>query len=277
FPPGYLDEYNGDQVTKYAITFLVLEVLFLSLRFIARSMGKVPWGWDDSYLIAAAVLCAGIAIAGLCDIAYGGVGYHAPRIAAESPEKIIVWAKFTIIFPLLYYPGVALPKLSILALYFRVFGNLQNPIPRKICWFTGALIVGNCIGNMVPAFLICRPLNYVWNKNLEGGGTCDIQVSVWWRWSSLVNIITDVIMLALPVPAILKLQAPKKVKAGLAATFITGSIGLITAIIRFVGFFTLNYQVDITWTATHLIVVTIVEPQLYLIAACLLSFRPLLR
>lgn len=57
---------------------------------------------------------------------------------------------------------------------------------------------------------------------------------------------------------------------------ISGS-GLITAIIRFVGFFTKDYSKDSTWTGTSLLYLSIIEPGLYFVAACLLSLRPLIK
>lgn len=51
--------------------------------------------------------------------------------------------------------------------------------------------------------------------------------------------------------------------------------GLITSIVRFVGFFTTNAEVDMTYSATDLIVWTICESGMYLIAACLPTYRPL--
>ncbi|KAF2490389.1 hypothetical protein BU16DRAFT_596458, partial [Lophium mytilinum] len=199
-----------------------------------------------------------------------GVGYHVVAVAKNTPWKLETWAKFTFIIPLMYLPAIAMPKLSILCLYLRIF---SEPIHRVVCWITAGLIVANCIGSMVPAFVICVPLEYLWNPKLPGGGHC-IDIDAWYRWSSLMNILTDLIMLGLPVPVILKLHVSRNVKAGLAITFATGSIGVVTAIIRFVGFFTRDFAKDGTWTATRLIVLSIIEPGLYLIAACLVCLKP---
>jgi hypothetical protein len=52
---------------------------------------------------------------------------------------------------------------------------------------------------------------------------------------------------------------------------------MVTAIIRFHGFFTNDYSLDPTWTAVQLIIITMAEPGIYLIAGCLLALRPLLK
>lgn len=57
-------------------------------------------------------------------------------------------------------------------------------------------------------------------------------------------------------------------------TFITS--GLVTSIVRFTTFFRKNSFVDGTWSAVDLIIWTQVETGVYLISACLMTYRPLL-
>lgn len=44
FPPGYLQEYSGDQSIRVAIAFIVLEVLIVMARFYARTKNEAPLG-----------------------------------------------------------------------------------------------------------------------------------------------------------------------------------------------------------------------------------------
>jgi hypothetical protein len=50
----------------------------------------------------------------------------------------------------------------------------------------------------------------------------------------------------------------------------------VTSILRFHTFLRTNSFHDATWEAVELIIWTITEPGIYLISACLLSYRPLL-
>ncbi|KAF2180761.1 hypothetical protein K469DRAFT_639166 [Zopfia rhizophila CBS 207.26] len=273
FPPGFLEEDKGPSVVACCAAFIALEVVFVSLRFWARKIKKIRWGWDDAFYVLAALFSMATTILCLVEVYIGGVGRHAAALKMESPEKLVVWAKFAIIIPITYFPSVAFPKLSILALYLRIF---EEPAYQIVCWATALFIGGNCIGAVIPAFFICIPLEYWWNKNLPGGGNC-IDVNAWYRWPSIVNIATDLVMLAIPIPAIITLHTSKRVKAGLAATFLLGSIGFITAIVRFIGFFTEDMAADPTWVEVKLIWWTIMECQFYLFAASLISCKPLLR
>lgn len=136
-----------------------------------------------------------------------------------DPGKIVVWAKFVLIIPELYLAAATLPKLAILALYLRIFVTAPY---RIACWTLAAILTANWIGTTVAGFLTCIPLRFLWDHTVPGGHCFNI--NAYFRWSSLTNVITDVIMLILPLPVIWKIQTSRNVKIGLSVTFATGSM-----------------------------------------------------
>ena len=57
YPPGYMEEYNGDGLYAIAILFICLVTLSVVLRFYAHKVGNVKWGLDDTLIIPASVFC----------------------------------------------------------------------------------------------------------------------------------------------------------------------------------------------------------------------------
>ena len=57
FPPGYLDDYCGNQLVGVAITFIVLELFFVGARFFAKTKVVAGLGADD-YALLPALPCA---------------------------------------------------------------------------------------------------------------------------------------------------------------------------------------------------------------------------
>lgn len=57
----------------------------------------------------------------IADVLVGGVGHHQAALARTDPAKIILWAKFVLVIPLIYLAAALFPKLAILAIYLRVF------------------------------------------------------------------------------------------------------------------------------------------------------------
>ena len=59
------DDYIGYKLTTLAICFLVIEAVFVALRFLARNIAKTPWGLDDFFILPALLFCWGVCILSL--------------------------------------------------------------------------------------------------------------------------------------------------------------------------------------------------------------------
>lgn len=68
----------------------------------------------------------------------------------------------------------------------------------------------------------CSPIHYFWDRMPIGGQCIDVQR--FFTGQSVVNIITDAVLLALPLPLIWRLQLPLGQKLGLSAVFLLGSL-----------------------------------------------------
>lgn len=81
------------------------------------------------------------------------------------------------------------------------------------------LVVLFGLGNVLQAFLLCRPFAKNWYTLLPG--SCgSIRASV--LSLSIINMTVDLIIVALPMPMIWRLQMAKKRKIGLTITFALG-------------------------------------------------------
>ena len=203
----------------------------------------------------------------------------------------------------LYPVAIALPKLAILFLYHRLFCRM---LCRRTTQVTGVIIILTWLTSFLLAAFICHPFDYEWNfavEDVPGSGCGDVdlaQVVI-----SFPNILTDILILIIPIRSLWRLQVPTAKKVGLLLTFGSGCLyvrsfhaivvfgvynrltietgsGTITGIIRVVAFFIYEKEADesdaySTFLSNGLITWTIVEPSVYLIAATLPFMRPLLR
>lgn len=83
---------------------------------------------------------------------------------------------------------------------------------------TSAAIVLWMLAITLSALLMCRPLPYSWG---EGHGTCGHQVSSY-AATGILNIITDLAVLLLPVPHLVRLEMALYKKWTLICTFTVG-------------------------------------------------------
>ena len=109
-------------------------------------------------------------------------------------------------------------KLSLLLLYKRVF---VTATPRKFRivlygMFTFIMLYGTIF--LFLSIFICTPITRFWT--LEEGWCFDV-----WNYTvsySVINIVTDFTVWAMPIPLVWSLYLPKGQKVGLSLVFLLG-------------------------------------------------------
>ena len=141
-------------------------------------------------------------------VQYGGIGRHAPAVL----DKIVIFLKLQPSFVITYALAVMFPKLAIICLYLRIFISRSYKIT---CYVLISILVATSLAVIVTTFVSCIPLAYLWEPQLHPGvsntiennfiiyskiyqGWC-INLNAFWRWGSFPNIVTDAIMIVLPI------------------------------------------------------------------------------
>lgn len=130
-----------------------------------------------------------------------------------------MWRKYLLAISLVYAGSFNLAKLAILALYRRLFP--QKKIVILIHVLMG-ILVGHTISIVVAALAACSPFAANWYPTLPGA-FC-INKEALFIWSSFPGIVTDIVMLILPIRVVWNLQISKRLKVGLTITFMVGSL-----------------------------------------------------
>ncbi|TVY17302.1 hypothetical protein LARI1_G007366 [Lachnellula arida] len=269
---GYIYEYRGASVVIIASVFIALQISFACLRAYSGSLQRAGLGADDVLLWASLVVIVALDVYCIALVKFGGAGRHvfALQFLGEG-DTIALWTKMILGIEWVYFLAVCLPKLCILTLYLRIFN--KEPL-RATCYSMATIIICNFLVSGLTVSLACPVLSYF--SAMNGGASCSFNMNYFTRWISVPNIITDVVMLILPLPTIWELHLPKIQKLGLTLTFLMGSIGLIASCFRFRSFF-VNFIPDPIFSSADLMIWTIIEPGMYFIAACFLRLRPLLQ
>ncbi|KAN0072015.1 hypothetical protein V8E54_009744, partial [Elaphomyces granulatus] len=268
---GNHEDYCGNKLVTISIVFIILNCVFVILRFYARSITKNAYGWDDYLIIASFISNISLCAVSITLVYHGGVGYHTSDVLENDPELVTFWAKEILAMELIYFPSVALPKLSALCFCLRVFVFRKA---RIFTWIVIGVIILNWVAFSISAILQCRPVAYWWDKTIQGG-VC-FNVPVFLRVTCVPNIATDVMMLALPITSLMQLRLPLFKKIALCFIFLTGGVGMLASIYRFLLFLSTDNFQDPTWITVPLEGWSVVECGMYLAAACLPLLRPVL-
>ncbi len=112
----------------------------------------------------------------------------------------------SLVTAVLYNFSILAIKLSILYFYRRIFPQRWF---KQVLLATGGLITGSTVASMVCDVLQCVPINSQWDPTVKGH--CINFASVILA-SGIVTVVTDFILLCLPMPLIwrLKISAPRK-------------------------------------------------------------------
>lgn len=169
---------------------------------------------------------------------------------------------------ILYCPFLAAAKFSLLFFYLRL---------SLLRWFRIAvyanmfLVVGYNIALIFPLIFTCSPVIKNFDVFVQGG-SCLNRTPLYMA-TAVLNMITDIILLVLPIPMIIKLQMPKVQKAGLICIFGVGSATCITSAVRLVLLFPMLKTIDQTWAIVTPGIWILIEANLVIITGALPTMR----
>lgn len=171
-----------------------------------------------------------------------------------------------------YALSVPFPKLAILCLYFRLF---NGKLAKAVLYTTGMVIVGTSIFGVLSAFTNCRPFTSFWDT--EHPPRCTMDPTAGMRFYSIPNIVTDAALLLIPIPALFKLNGDWSTRVGVGLTFVVSTLGIVTAVLRFVVFLRTDLFQDVTYYSVVTTNWSIIEPGVHLMGATVPTLRPLIR
>jgi hypothetical protein len=121
---------------------------------------------------------------------------------AQTPYKIVV----------------GLNKVSAILFCQRIFvGNTF----QYTCWTCTAIIVGWNVAAIAATILQCIPIAGSWDKTILA--TC-IDSRAFWVAYAVGNILTDAMVLALPIPQVLKLRLKLRERVMVCGVFLLGGM-----------------------------------------------------
>jgi hypothetical protein len=204
-------------------------------------------------------------------IQIGGAGHH---LIAVSPANQTNMLKMTTALQIVCPFTTSLTKLGILCLFHEILARASSHYQRVIKATFGLVLTILIIQVIIP-FANCKPFSHTWDP--LGPGTCAFPGLNLWRYLSIPNIITTIIMVGIPLPALYNLNVSPATRLGLGLVFAVGITGVVAAIMRFQSFLSVRNFNDITFETINPLCWTIAESGIYLVAGVMPTLRPLVR
>lgn len=144
---------------------------------------------------------------------YLGLGQHI--VYVHTPKAKLRLVLFIMRFT--YNTGLTLVKLSVLMLYARIFGTVRGY--RIAFWIVGFVVVAWCIAMNFANLFGCVPIHKSWDISVPGH--C-VSIKAHLFGGAILNILTDLALLLLPMPGLWRLQMSTRRKVGVVGVFISG-------------------------------------------------------
>ncbi|KAI8634828.1 hypothetical protein F5Y19DRAFT_126996 [Xylariaceae sp. FL1651] len=252
------------------IAFPALAFIVLCIR-VAGRLSSHQFGLDDALVCIAMVLSILETAASYMFIRTNFIGIRWEDIPPHDPVPGLIW---NYAIEILYNPILALVKTSILLFLLRLFG--QKPGVRRFILWLNAANIGNLLAVFFATVLQCIPVEKNWKPSIEG--TC-IDRRILFTVSSSFNILTDMLILGLPLRIFIDLKIPRRTKIALMFVFLLGFLTTITSIARLALLVQGLFMLKSTFSPDANIgfVTSAIETNLALITASAPALRPLLR
>ncbi|KAJ5248918.1 hypothetical protein N7468_000369 [Penicillium chermesinum] len=256
---------NRDQLIANTVLVVIATILVI-LRFISRRIRESKIWWDD-------VLCivASLHLFALLAVEYYWAHIGMRRLITAIPmENTVMLYKTLIVYQILYYDAMVCTKISYLFFYLRIFVSKEFRLATWICMMCAAAY---WLGAILQVFLLCQPFEKNWNPTKPGH--CANQ-NIAFSTIGAFNLLTDLMIVFLPVRFIWQLQMNLATKLALFSIFGLGLFIASITIIRIRVLTTTDFS-DLPYNMIWAAFWSVTEPALAIGNSCAPMLRPVVK
>ncbi|KAL2867943.1 uncharacterized protein BJX67DRAFT_380500 [Aspergillus lucknowensis] len=204
---------------------LTVSTLCIGMRMYTKLLVLRTQGWEDFTCFVAWLGLIAYAVITIEADKHGN-GVHQDTVA---PSDLREYAKLADASQIFYAPLIFITKLSIFLLYLRVFAQSREGKTYRaiqlLIWFNLAFYLANFFLKIFQ----CIPRSKIWDK--ETPGRC-ININIPILVTAAINVVSDLLMLSLPIICVWRLQMSARKKLGISAIFAAGIFGCFASIMR---------------------------------------------
>ncbi|KAK0624600.1 hypothetical protein B0T17DRAFT_245961 [Bombardia bombarda] len=261
--PSAYDSRAGVPIAVVTVCLAVATVC-VAMRVYSRAVLIHQFGMDDWAAVIALLLAIGSGSMVASNTIYGA-GHHIAVV-----DQTLLWKYFRTFYIsiVLYNGSLTATKIAFLLQYYRV---LTTKKMQNIILIALAFISLWSISQLLVVIFTCTPIEKFWLGDAMEG-TCVPNLPFWYI-NAAGNIITDVVIFVVPLPALGSLNLRKTQKLLLIAIF---SLGFFTCAISIIRVQYLHLSDDVTWDNVASSCWSVGEICSGITCACLPTLRPLL-
>ncbi|KAK1983673.1 hypothetical protein LZ30DRAFT_587916 [Colletotrichum cereale] len=256
---------SGEVYTVHIVFFVLSTVSVIGRLGAARHSGR-KIGWDDWLAVTSLVFTTGVFTGTMFWLRFG-LGRHAVVVEGEDPMNITRFYQTIYANEMLYPMALSTARMSLVILYNHIFGLFRA---RFYLYGLMACIGMWAVYATLPAILACTPVENFWTNHKNCIDLSKLYISI-----AVGSIVTDFVLIIIPIPYAMELTMSPLKKALLITSFVFGGFNCFVTIIRLIKVTSFTYG-DPTWGTVDLMIWTGLEVYCGVICCCLPTLRPLL-
>ncbi|KAI1099514.1 hypothetical protein F4804DRAFT_321753 [Jackrogersella minutella] len=253
-------------------TIIVILRIICRLRYGPRRRAGI--GLDDYITIFCLILSLVVSI--LITIATGyGLGKHSYELDDQQRTTAL---KYNVFINAILIWQFSLPKFAIIAILKRI---LDYGTRTTVAFWTLGITSQACIFAVsVWWFEQCHPIEFGWDKSIEGGTCADVRVMISLAYlASAYSAFLDIFFAFYPIPFIMRLNMPLRSRVAVATAMSLSSLAFVVSIIKLsvLGEAFAISATDPTYPVPYLDILAMAEGYILIICSSLPTLGPLLR
>ncbi|OJJ54839.1 hypothetical protein ASPSYDRAFT_93737 [Aspergillus sydowii CBS 593.65] len=249
------------QPSAYGVSFafFALSLTTTILRLYSRKWIIKSFGIDDWWMLV--VFIFNTAQQGLfCVFLYYGGGLHTTEVPMEHQALL---PKLLFAEEILYIWMHLIIKHAFLQFYLRLANKTSFTYS---VYATMALNVAVAVAIWLLYCLQCRPLPAFWNPTMYPDADC-LKTAVTYYVPASLNILTDFIILSLPIRPLWNMQASLSRRLGVIAVVSVGSVAVIVSCLRLIVLHEFAVNPDFSYILGKMVIISAAELNVAIMAA----------
>ncbi|PSR79578.1 hypothetical protein BD289DRAFT_442227 [Coniella lustricola] len=266
FRPGPL----GMATFVVTIALYALCLITVAMRTWTRIQTRT-YALDDGLMVVALAAFTSCCVF-TCLAVFSGLGTIDAHL--ETWNKVAT-VKYIVFFQITYAWSLPFIKSSICLTMLKIITD--KPL-RVVIWVCLVASVASAMVGFVAVVALCQPLAYYWNTSIDGGWCASTQIITGISYLiSIMAIVTDWTCALIPCFVVWNLQMRSRLKASVCAVLALGIIASAATVIRLPYLRFYNIAEDYDYHVCNIVLWSIVECSLGILAGSLPSLRSLLK
>ncbi|EFR03645.1 integral membrane protein [Nannizzia gypsea CBS 118893] len=263
-------EVRGPGLIILTVIFVPLTAFIVMLRLFTRIRISKSFGVDDILIVGAtipAIACGVITVIGTIKFGWSRHVYDVPL------SHIVLGLKLNMAIDCLFGISCALTKLSLLCFTRKLTAGTNSVIMKWLVFSSIVIVALQVIIFCIVVIFTCRPVSAYWTLSFKPQ-EC-INETAHLLAGTIINIVTDLLVVVLPIPTVMGLKLPYRQRIILALLFGAGFAVCIAGTFKIYFLYKYNISHDKTWASYPVWISGTIELYLGVIAASLASLKPL--